>query len=358
MSKVLFDEHPIVLSKPLANALGLEGAVFVQQLHYRLQQKQSNPDKYRSSFAEGYFWEFNTVQQWLDKMPFLGSESKFKRLLARLREVGILVVGQFNKMAIDKTNWYRLDYDALEKLVNRPSGQNDPSRVSKWPDGSGQNEPTNNQRFPENPTENPTSSGDGSQAENFGRKMAAVSPPRPSNLSEQVRDALENMGINPIRAEQLIINFGTEAVQRQLNWLPYRGNLTSPGGYLLKAIQENYPRPTSMPEAAQQQDERLLKLRRIHSTRPEQRSYRDQLDYGGLIADLIEAQAAKAPQTVFTMPDDTTATWKAYNARLCTFFFTAPDGVLLALGAEELDQVSWAGKHGQVQEALGIYAAA
>lgn len=178
------------------------------------------------------------------------------------------------------------------------------------------------------------------------------------NLIEQVRDSLENMGINPIRAEQLIINFGAEAVQKQIGWLPYRGNLNNPGGFLVKAIQGNYPAPPTVPEAVQKQDERLLKLRRIHSTRPEQRSYREQLEYGGMIANLIEAQAAKAPQTIFTLPDGSKATWLEYRHLICTFVFKAEDGTMLGLGAEELDQVNWAGKASQVQEVLSIYAAA
>jgi len=58
----------------------------------------------------------------------------------------LIITKTFNKMKIDKTNWYTINYQKLESM-SLPWGQNEPSIGSKWSHPLAQNEPTNNQRI-------------------------------------------------------------------------------------------------------------------------------------------------------------------------------------------------------------------
>lgn len=136
MSKLLFDRPPISIDPDLANAIGLAEAAFVQQIHYWVQVKRETPSRYKDSFVDGYFWVFNSVTEWLEQMPFLGSEKTFRRMVKKLIENGIIVTANFNKAKFDKTTWYRIDYDVISSLqvgANR-CGQNDQTMRSKCPD--------------------------------------------------------------------------------------------------------------------------------------------------------------------------------------------------------------------------------
>ncbi|MEJ7260272.1 DnaD domain protein, partial [Staphylococcus epidermidis] len=71
------------------------------------------------------------------------SERTIKRTFGSLEKQNLLHVGNYNKAGFDRTKWYSVNYETLNKLVERPSGQNDPTMRSNWHDGMGQNDPTN-----------------------------------------------------------------------------------------------------------------------------------------------------------------------------------------------------------------------
>lgn len=138
-SRLLYDERPLVLIPELARLLkkekgfsGIDEALVLQQVHYWVVTNQ------RANRNEngGYFWTYNTFKAWAEQFSFLWSESTLKRIFARLEKRGFLVSGRFNKSNIDRTKWYRVNYEELNRLC-----QSDPSIVSNWPNGSGQIDP-------------------------------------------------------------------------------------------------------------------------------------------------------------------------------------------------------------------------
>lgn len=58
----------------------------------------------------------------------------------RLLRRKTLISGNFNKLNIDRTKWYTINYDALHAL---PLGQFDTMVRSDWNDGIVENAPTN-----------------------------------------------------------------------------------------------------------------------------------------------------------------------------------------------------------------------
>lgn len=128
---LLYNEPPIAVSPTLAKELGLNAAVFLQQLHYWVEQKKQHGSRYQDSFKDGYFWVYNTINEWLEKLPFLGSKSTFKRMIYDLQEKGILVIGNYNKFENDHTSWYRINYLRLEQISKSLQVQNEPPGGSK-----------------------------------------------------------------------------------------------------------------------------------------------------------------------------------------------------------------------------------
>lgn len=110
MSNLLFDEMPLVVSVPLAKEIGLNEAILLQQLHYWVQKN--------TNIIDGKSWAYNTLKQWGEQFPFW-SESTLRRIFEKLTADGIIVKGNYNKKAFDRTLWYAIDYDALDEKIAR-----------------------------------------------------------------------------------------------------------------------------------------------------------------------------------------------------------------------------------------------
>lgn len=112
MSK-LFNTHPLVVDKQLATILGLNEALVLQQVNYWLEINK----KKKRNYHEGRYWTYNTINKWQDEFPFW-SISTIKRIFKRLRDMELIIVDNFNLYQMDRTLWYTINYDELERLVN------------------------------------------------------------------------------------------------------------------------------------------------------------------------------------------------------------------------------------------------
>lgn len=109
MSNILFDSYPLIVDRALAEMLGLEKAVILQQIHYWLQKKN------KSNYHDGHYWVYNTVKNWRDEQfRFIKSEKTLSKYLKELEADGILLTGNYNKMKFDRTKWYTIDYEVLK----------------------------------------------------------------------------------------------------------------------------------------------------------------------------------------------------------------------------------------------------
>ncbi|MGG3924933.1 DnaD domain protein [Metabacillus fastidiosus] len=121
MSKLLLDEKPLLVIPSLAKQVGLNESIVLQQIHYWLQISDHT--------YEGHKWIYNTYDEWAEQFPWW-SKATIRRIITSLEKLGILVTGNFNKMKIDKTKWYRIDYEALEGMSS-PCAQNEQSMCSE-----------------------------------------------------------------------------------------------------------------------------------------------------------------------------------------------------------------------------------
>ena len=174
----MINEPPILVFKTLAVKIGLNEAIVLQQLHFLC--SISNNEK------DGHAWVYNTIDSWRDNHFEFWSRETIKRVFLSLREKNLVhSSSDFNKMKIDKTLWYRVNYDELKLLENDavtfPLGQNDPSSGSNCANGLVQNDPSNNHKITHKNTTDihNTSSNDDASSAIKTKKVRSTKPKSP-----------------------------------------------------------------------------------------------------------------------------------------------------------------------------------
>jgi uncharacterized phage protein (TIGR02220 family) len=114
MSRLLINESPVMIIPRLAAKIGLNEAVVLQQIHYWLGISKHD--------IEGRIWVYNTYEEWQKQLPFW-SVSTIKRTIRSLEMLGLVLSDNFNKMKMDKTKWYSIDYEKLQELENSLMGR-------------------------------------------------------------------------------------------------------------------------------------------------------------------------------------------------------------------------------------------
>ncbi len=84
---------------------GVEKAVILQNIRFWLEKVRAN-DK-DSHKHDGYYWTYNSARAFAELFPYF-SERKVQRLLTQLEDDGVIMSGNYNKMAYDRTKWYSM----------------------------------------------------------------------------------------------------------------------------------------------------------------------------------------------------------------------------------------------------------
>lgn len=136
MSKLLINEQPLQVLPSLANIIGLNEAIILQQLHFFLRISRNK--------IGGRSWVYNTINDWQAEFSFW-SVKTVQRTIDNLEKSGLVVsTDKFNKMKMDKTKWYTIDYQKLSEILpeneKTPFGQNDQMETPKKENAFGQND--------------------------------------------------------------------------------------------------------------------------------------------------------------------------------------------------------------------------
>lgn len=107
MSKLLINEVPLMCLPSLAVKIGLNEALFIQQLHYWVDRSKNSID--------GRQWVYNTMADWSKQFPFW-SQKTLSRTISNLEKQKLVISGNYNQKGYDRTKWYTIDYGALERL--------------------------------------------------------------------------------------------------------------------------------------------------------------------------------------------------------------------------------------------------
>lgn len=127
--KVLINEPPLQVLPSLAVQIGLNKAIFLQQLHYRLQISRNVKD--------GFTWVYKTAEEWHEEEFPFWSVSTIKRIIKDLEtDKYIISTSSLNRLKMDRTKWYRINMEKLDEFSKTHSNR----IVSKCDDGKGQSE--------------------------------------------------------------------------------------------------------------------------------------------------------------------------------------------------------------------------
>lgn len=124
---LLIDEPPIGVSPTAMWVFGTGPAIFLQQLHYFLNLKRQDPERYRDSFIDGRYWVYWSMKELVHQVPIGRSTDPHKRAIAALQSIGVLDVRKHRAHAWNHTNHYSINYQKFDAhvamvLAARPIG--------------------------------------------------------------------------------------------------------------------------------------------------------------------------------------------------------------------------------------------
>lgn len=182
-TSLLISESPLTVQPSLAVLLGLNEAIFLQQVQYWITREAGFCDQY------GRRWIYNTVKQWRDQFPFW-SESTIKRTIRSLEDQNALLSTTVGD-AFNKTKAYTINIDRIEELNQkivheqmRASIESVQRRVSAPPPRGGVWEYTEEQAVSDDAEAQDNSSAD-TEIDIEGQKVKADEPIEEVNLTQR-----------------------------------------------------------------------------------------------------------------------------------------------------------------------------
>lgn len=134
---LLMNESPLQILPSLAMKVGLNEALLLQQLHFK--------SLISRNIRDGYKWVYQTYEEWKnEEFPFWSVDT-IKRTIRRLEKQGVIIsTDSYNRMKMDKTKWYRIDYSALQLQMTHIAS----STVARCKEEDQLNAPSNEVEFP------------------------------------------------------------------------------------------------------------------------------------------------------------------------------------------------------------------
>jgi len=150
------DPHPMRIDRDLAAEIGLNESIVLLQIEYLI--SISNKER------DGRLWTYQTLADLKDVYFPWWSVTTLHRIVKNLEQRGLIVIGNYNKLGYDRTQWFALNEEGINSLHSvaifqneksilqneKSIFQNDKIDLAKMKNGSYQNETT----IPESTTEN------------------------------------------------------------------------------------------------------------------------------------------------------------------------------------------------------------
>ena len=92
-----------VFDTDVAEKYGVNAAIILQNIGYWIKQNEAN----ETNFYDGRYWTFNSKRAYGELFPYM-SKRQIETAFQKLIEDGVIVTGNYNKLAYDRTLWYAL----------------------------------------------------------------------------------------------------------------------------------------------------------------------------------------------------------------------------------------------------------
>lgn len=97
----------------VAQEVGVNAAILLENIAHWVEHNQANEDK--KSFHDGRYWTYNSMKAFSELFPYL-KPNAVRTALKKLKDADLIIVGNFNKLAYDRTQWYALTEKAEAML--------------------------------------------------------------------------------------------------------------------------------------------------------------------------------------------------------------------------------------------------
>lgn len=87
----------------IAKIYGVNAAILLENLGYWIKQNEAN----ETNFFDGTYWTFNSRRAYRELFPYM-SERQINTAFQKLIDDGLIITGNYNKLAYDRTLWYAL----------------------------------------------------------------------------------------------------------------------------------------------------------------------------------------------------------------------------------------------------------
>lgn len=94
-----------VFDVDVAYEVGVNAAILLENIAHWVEHNRANEDK--KSFHDGRYWTYNSMKAFSELVPYL-KPNAVRTALKKLKDADLIIVGNFNKLAYDRTQWYAL----------------------------------------------------------------------------------------------------------------------------------------------------------------------------------------------------------------------------------------------------------
>jgi hypothetical protein len=127
--KLLLDESPLVFQPTMAEYLGLNEAIVLQQLFYFMNVSKNSEDPYKNRLDR--WWTYNSYEEWKQNCFPFWSTKTVERTFRGLVDLGIVMVGRFSRNKYDQRNWYTIDRARLDQVLKMRKAEIDKQSIEE-----------------------------------------------------------------------------------------------------------------------------------------------------------------------------------------------------------------------------------
>lgn len=102
----------------IATKYGMLEAVLMEHLNFWIAKNKAND----ANFHDGYYWTYNSTKALAELFPYV-SKNTISRALHHLEDEGLILSGNYNKSAYDRTMWYALTEKGILAFQGKDSHQ-------------------------------------------------------------------------------------------------------------------------------------------------------------------------------------------------------------------------------------------
>ena len=102
----------------IAKKYGVQCAVILENLYFWIEKNRANDRHY----YDGHYWTYNSKKAFADLMPYM-TPKQIDYAIKKLVDADVLITGNYNKSAYDRTLWYAITNYGYSILQNCQMGE-------------------------------------------------------------------------------------------------------------------------------------------------------------------------------------------------------------------------------------------